>query len=62
MPSQEQQESLDFVLSEACSRQGREKPQLVLSGATLPNEAQLQAYAYKVCRHTVALHHQQAWA
>ena len=53
---QEQQESLDFVLSEACSRQGREKPQLVLSGATMPKEAQLQAYAHKVLRVPLLLH------
>ena len=48
MPLQEQVESLDFVLSEACSRQGGQKPQLVLAGATLPSEAQLQSYTHKV--------------
>ena len=48
MSEQEQNESLDFILSEACSREGLEKPQLVLAGATLPEEAQLQAYIQKV--------------
>ena len=56
MHVQEQQESLDFVLSEACGRQGREKPQLVLSGATLPKEAQLQAYEHKVLHVPSLLH------
>lgn len=46
--AQDQNESLDFVLSEACSRADREKPQLVLAGATLPKESQLQAYMHKV--------------
>ena len=41
-------ESLDFVLSEACSRPSGQKPQLVLAGATLPSEAQLQSYTRKV--------------
>ena len=41
-------ESLDFVLAEACSRPGVQKPQLVLAGATLPSEAQLQSYTHKV--------------
>ena len=50
MPLQEQVESLDFVLSEACSRPGGQKPQVVLAGATLPSEAQLQSYAHKVLR------------
>ena len=48
MPAQEQVESLDFVLSEACSRPDRQKPQLVLAGATLPSAAQLQSYTHKV--------------
>ncbi|CAL5219427.1 g1256 [Coccomyxa viridis] len=45
--SQEQNESLDFILSEACSREGLDKPQLVLAGATLPKAAQLQGYVQK---------------
>ncbi len=48
LSEQEQNESLDFILSEACSREGLEKPQLVLAGATLPKETQLQAYVHKV--------------
>ena len=45
---QEQNESLDHLLSEACGREGREKAQLVLAGATLPKDARLQAYMHKV--------------
>ena len=48
LSEQEQNESLDFILSEACSREGLDKPQLVLAGATLPKEAQLQGYVHKV--------------
>ncbi len=48
MSEQEQNESLDFILSEACSREGLDKPQLVLAGATLPKAAQLQGYVQKV--------------
>ncbi|CAK0742325.1 hypothetical protein CVIRNUC_001388 [Coccomyxa viridis] len=45
--SEEQVESLDFVLSKACSRPSGQKPQVVLAGATLPSEAQLQSYTHK---------------
>lgn len=48
MRVQEQNESLDHLLSEACGREDRGKAQLVLAGATLPKDAQLQAYMHKV--------------